>query len=265
MILQRFVILAMLLFGTMSCEAQSDANRDARRILEVDGGLVKNFGTVTHKDRLDHTFVLRNPSSDTVVIEEIKASCGCTPVMLSGKTVAPGGTASVGVKFAPPRTSNGRVSHGVSVFVEGVPGTALVLRVEADVRSSFESEPELVDAGTLPVRREAIVTFLLRNVSDETQYIMTGQSALMIEYRGMDQNGPPEVRPISGVTISPMEFSIEPDSAREITVQFTPQLIGKLMGSVVFYAQDETRQVEFTGFLSASLQSPPLRGEAEKQ
>jgi hypothetical protein len=237
------LLLLPLLLLTTSCEAQKPAG-DA---LEIEGGPVKHFGTVTHKDKLDHNFVLRNTGADTIHITNVKAACGCTAVMVSGRTVAPGGNAVVSVQFTPPRTSNGHLSKSVSVYTEGAGRPIYVLRIEADVLSGFEAEPPMVDVGGTVVGKAITATFRLKNRTSEAQHIMATQSALAIEYRGLDGDGPPEVRPLEGVSIEPKEFELAPGAAQEITVRFTPPFGGKLMGSAVFYAADETRQVEFTG------------------
>ncbi|MCZ7558413.1 MAG: DUF1573 domain-containing protein [Bacteroidia bacterium] len=238
------ILLAILLLGT-SCEAQKPAGD----VLDIEGGSTKHFGTVTHKDRLEHNFVLRNKGADTIRITDVKAACGCTAVMVSGSTVAPGGSATVSVQFTPPRTTNGHVSKSVSVYAEGAGRPVYVLRIEADVLSAFEAEPALVDVGSSAIGKAVTATFRLKNRSDQTQSIMAVQSALAIEYRGLDGDGPPEVRPLDGVTIEPKEFELAAGASRDITVRFTPSFGGKVMGSAVFYAADETRQVEFTGLV----------------
>jgi hypothetical protein len=234
---------ALLLFVTVSCTAQ---NPPGARI-EIPGGTTKDFGTVSHTDRLDHNFILRNAGRDTVVVTDVKAACGCTGVMVSGRTMPPGGVAEVAVRFVPPRTSNGTVSKSVSVYIEGAEHAVYVLRVSADVKSAFESDPPLVDVGSIAVNAKTTASFDLINASAEPKSVVAAQSALAIEYHGLDGNSPPEVRHLEGVSIEPMEFELEPGGRKTVTVHFTPPFAGKVMGAIVLYSENETRQVEFTG------------------
>lgn len=238
----RALALALIVLST-SCTAQNPP----AETLEVEGGLTKNFGTVTHKDRLEHNFILRNKGNDTIRITNVKAACGCTAVMVSGSTVPPAGSATVSVQFTPPRTTNGHVSKSVSVYAEGTQRPVYVLRIEADVQSAFESDPALVDLGKAVINKEVTASFSIKNTSGEKQSIAAVQSALAIEYRGLDGDSPPEVRPIDEVVIDPKVFELEPGAAQTITVRFTATFGGKVIGSVVLYAPDETRQVEFAG------------------
>ena len=211
-------IALLILLLSVSCTAQKRPVPS----LEVEGGPTWNFGKVTHKDRLDHNFVLRNNGGDTVRIANVKAACGCTAVMVSGSTIAPGGTATVSVQFTPPRTTNGHVSKSVSVYVEGEQRPAHILRIEADVESALASDPALVDLGTMTINKAIKATFSLMNLSGEVQKIVAVQSALAIEYRGLDGGNPPEVRPLEGVVIEPKEFTLEPGAQQTITIRFTP-------------------------------------------
>jgi hypothetical protein len=170
--------------------------------------------------------------------------------MVSGSTLAPDGTALVSVNFVAPRTSNGKQSKSVSVYIQGMPGPVAVLRVEADVRSAFSTPSEPLDVGALRVNKPVETTVVLENRSAEEQTIDYTQSALAVEYRGLDGSAPPEVRPLDDVEFDPKKFVLAAGERREVRVRFTPRIAGKLMGAVVFYALDETRQVEFAGSIA---------------
>lgn len=241
-----FAFLLVLLACGTSCEAQPKPAIP----LVVEGGPTWNFGQVTHKEKREHTFVLRNISNDTVRITSVKPACGCTAVMVSGSTLAPDGTALVSVNFVAPRTSNGKQNKSVSVYIQGMPGPVAVLRVEADVLSAFHTPTEPLDLGALRVNKPVDATVLLENRSAEEQTIDYTQSALAVEYRGLDGNAPPEVRPLDEVEFEPKKFTLAAGERREVRVRFTPRIAGKLMGAVVFYALDETRQVEFAGSIA---------------
>jgi hypothetical protein len=237
------LLLAALL--TVSCDAQV---HDGPRLL-VEGGTTHSFGTITHADRPDHRFTLRNTSSDTVRIVNVRASCGCTAAVVSGSTLPPDGQATIDVRFTPPRTTLGHVSKTISVYTEGDPQKMYLLRVEADIESHFSVDPVKVQMDTLITRNAAKTTVTLTNVSKDTQRIVQIQGVLSVEHRGYDGKQPPQMLAIDDVTASPGAFDLAPGESQEITVRFFPIHEGKLMGSMVIYAGPETRQVEFTGVL----------------
>lgn len=238
------LLLITVLFNSCNAQVKDDGPK-----LAVEGGVTHDFGKITHAQRPEHRFSLRNISDDTVRIVSVKASCGCTAAVVSGSTLPPGAVATVDVQFTPPRTTNGRTSKSISVYTEGDVQKMYLLRVEAEIQSSFTVEPKMVQMDTLITRNAASATLRLTNVSKDTQRISMVQGALAVENRGYDGAQPPQVLNIDDVKATPEEFILAPGAAQEITVRFFPLHEGKLMGSLVIYAKDESRQVEFTGFL----------------
>jgi hypothetical protein len=169
--------------------------------------------------------------------------------MVSGSTLPPGGTSSVDVKFTPPRSTNGHVGKTVSVFTEGDPQRQYLLRIDAEIQSSFTVSPDKIQMDTLITRNVATTTLRLTNSSKDTQRIMEIQGSLAVEHRGYDGTQPPQVLNVDEVKASPREFILAPGASQDITVRFFPLHEGKLMGSLVIYAGPETRQVEFFGVL----------------
>ncbi|MBN1448203.1 MAG: DUF1573 domain-containing protein [Bacteroidetes bacterium] len=236
-------VIPFLLFVLVtSCGAQE---QPASCLSVADDG-VHDFGDITHADRPEHRFVLRNICNDTVRITHVKAACGCTTAMLSGRTLGPGDAAMIDVTFYPPRTTNGHVSKSVAVWVDGGKQQQYVLRVEADIRSFFRAVPDKPDLGSLRRQHPAEAVVRLENVSDETMEITEILSALSIEFRGGDEV-PPRVVPIEDAVFTPRQFTLAPGEGQDITIRFTPQLEGTLLGSIVVYSASETRQVEVTG------------------
>lgn len=217
--------------------------------LAVENGTTFDFGPISHSSRPSHRFTLRNTSADTVRIIKVNAACGCTAAMVSGSTLAPGASATVDVQFTPPRTSNGRVSKSISVYTENDVQKQYVLRIEADIQSAFSVTPTIVALDTIITRNIATAVVTLTNVSADTQRIHMVQGTLAVEYRGYDGAQPPQVLDIDQVQTAPAEFVLAPGAEQEITVRFSPTHEGRILGSVVMYAKDESRQVEFTGVI----------------
>jgi len=241
-----FLIVPFSILLFFSCAAQEKPAGDC---LTVEGGLTHDFGSISHGAKPMHAFEFHNTCEDTVRFTAVKASCSCTAALPTNDVVAPGEKAAINVTFFPPRSSNGHIEKSVSVYVNDEPRPRCLLRVSADITSGFSTDPEKVDMGSIPARKEATTKVRFTNVSADTQEIVAVQAVLSIENRGVDGKGAPSVVPIAESAFSPSEFSLAPGATQEVTVRFTPRLTGKLLGSVIIYSGPEARQVEFTGVI----------------
>ena len=57
------------------------------------------FGTIDEGDVVEHTFVFTNTGSTPLIIQDAKASCGCTVPKKPEQPVAPGETGEIQVRF----------------------------------------------------------------------------------------------------------------------------------------------------------------------
>ena len=58
-----------------------------------------DFGDITEGDVVEHIFTFTNTGDAPLVIQDAKASCGCTIPKKPEQPVAPGETSEIGVKF----------------------------------------------------------------------------------------------------------------------------------------------------------------------
>lgn len=89
-----------------------------------------DFGTIEEKDGIvTHSFQYINVSRETVSIEGVSTSCGCTSANWSTAPIKPGETGEITVHFNPARTE-GEMLRDVEVFtsLKG-PATRLVLLI----------------------------------------------------------------------------------------------------------------------------------------
>jgi len=74
------VVLVGLVFGIAGLAAP---------MLEVDSE-VYDFGTILEGYAIEHTFVLTNAGDETLIIDRVRATCGCTTTELPTNELAPG-------------------------------------------------------------------------------------------------------------------------------------------------------------------------------
>lgn len=58
-----------------------------------------NFGQVKQGQVLTHVFEFTNEGNETLVIEKVRSSCGCTAALVSAKKIAPGAKGELKVTF----------------------------------------------------------------------------------------------------------------------------------------------------------------------
>ena len=69
--------------------------------LTVVGGTRFSFGDITSTSPVERIVTLRNTGTDTLVIEDVLAICGCTGTLLSSDHIAPHDSGSLSISFNP--------------------------------------------------------------------------------------------------------------------------------------------------------------------
>ncbi len=90
------------------------------------------FGQVKSGKVLKHFFVLRNVSKNTLAIKDVSTSCGCTASKADKKSLAPGESTTIEVKFDTKKYS-GHVKQFVYVQTDDPYNPILKFTIEADV------------------------------------------------------------------------------------------------------------------------------------
>ena len=76
---------------------------------------VGDLGQIKPDKKQTHVFTLKNEGGETLVIERIQATCGCTATILSEEEILPGKTTQLEVTFNP-RGYEGKVSKSVYIY-----------------------------------------------------------------------------------------------------------------------------------------------------
>lgn len=153
-----------------------------------------DLGTLREEDgKVSHVFTFTNTASSAVVIERIKADCGCTAVNYSREPVMPGKKGTIEIVFDPDRYS-GKFSKSVTVYSDGGRNRNR-LTVKGSVigrpRSVEEEYPFALAGG---IRAEAMHSALgyVRNGSAESAaigIINTSDAPVKLEFRTESESG----------------------------------------------------------------------------
>jgi hypothetical protein len=76
-----FIILLLLFF---SC------NKKTNNLAEIEINKVQNFGDIKVGDTVKKTFYIKNLSKNTLIIKDLKTSCGCTVVKIKDSLIEKG-------------------------------------------------------------------------------------------------------------------------------------------------------------------------------
>jgi cytochrome c553 len=85
-----------------------------------------DFGKITEGDIVEHVFRFTNIGIDTLKIIDVKASCGCTAVLLSTNTIPPGGKGEIKATFNS-RGKTGKIKKNIRIRINDAQGSAQVI------------------------------------------------------------------------------------------------------------------------------------------
>ncbi len=190
-----------------------------------------DFGTVEEGKPAVHIFKIYNHGEDTLVIQRVRSSCGCTAVLLSEKQIPPGGEAKVQVTF---NTSGrgGQKFHKTVTIESNDPKTPkLVLHIRGFVQAVPKPkgwiQPGFINLDTLAVGDTWRGTVYLKS---------TGEKPLVIR----------EMVATSGVQIEPWtQDTVPPGDSVEIHFSVIPVMPGRFEGVLVVKTNDPTVPQKF--------------------
>jgi len=97
------LILLFLSFSLGGCYAQNQEEITSQAEITDQTGIVDpyswDFAQVKEGEVLEHAFVLKNESEETLTIKEVNTSCGCTASKVEKKILLPGESTGIEVRF----------------------------------------------------------------------------------------------------------------------------------------------------------------------
>ena len=94
--MKKIILLTLGIVFSMGVFAQTAATKSAVMTFETK---FHDFGDVKQGEKVTYVFKYKNTGTDTLKIDNIVSSCGCTVPNNYEKVVAPGASASVTVEF----------------------------------------------------------------------------------------------------------------------------------------------------------------------
>lgn len=106
------------------------------------------FGEIFEGARVEHTFRFKNAGDESLVIDRVRSSCGCTAALLSATVIPPGEDGEISTTFDSSRF-RGQISKSVSLYANDPARPVTQFTLTGTVRPELVPERNDIDLGTL--------------------------------------------------------------------------------------------------------------------
>ncbi len=194
-----------------------------------------DFGTVKQGTPVEYSFEFTNVSKDTVLLDNPKASCGCTAALMSADVLPPGTTGNIKVKFTPPVGFHGVVTKTVTVYSRPDARILEVLRIQARVVGDLEPSMDMIRFTAVAGERTT-ERVKLTSIADQTVRL-DNMSAGLMDYQDTtagDQYHSDKViaKPFTDYAISTEKLDLKPGESTDLVFVFTGKEKGQINGSI---------------------------------
>ena len=143
--------------------------------LEIVGGSAIQFGDFySGLTSVKHAVTIRNLGNETLRIDTVIATCGCTAALSSSKRIAPHDSAQVAITF---KIGSYRGNIGKTVrVVSNDPESPANINFSVNILEVLKPDPEYMYFYNVKVDSASTKTFRLKNVTSETVTILNVKS-----------------------------------------------------------------------------------------
>lgn len=166
MLLLRLLVLAGLVETGVPGWAQTNAPSVSGPRIAF-GATEFDFGKVDSGAVVEHVYVFTNTGDQTLEIKDVRPSCGCTTAGDWDKTVAPGQTGKIPVRFNS-GGYGGIIHKSVSVTSNDSTKPEVTLQLQGDVWRAFDVTPTYAVFNLMP-ERQTIDSQTVKIVSNNDQ------------------------------------------------------------------------------------------------
>jgi hypothetical protein len=124
-----------------------------------------DFGTFSETETRSASIIFTNTGGQTLVIESVKTSCGCTSAEVNPKQYPPGASGRIELKLEP--TGPGTDPKYVNVISNSQPDSLARLELRANILPFLVVDPKWIDFKVLPFNKEHHFSFVVSCPSDD--------------------------------------------------------------------------------------------------
>lgn len=126
-----------------------------------------DFGEIFQGEKVPHTFEFTNQGDETLRIDRVRSSCGCTAVLISEKSIPPGGKGELQANFDSARFRGG-ISKTIYLYSNDPVRPTMQFHIKGKVLETVAVEPSQINFGKVEAKKPISTTVVLRNQGKET-------------------------------------------------------------------------------------------------
>jgi len=178
--------------------------------------------------------VLQNVGDDTLVISQVKTSCGCTAAMASSTRIAPNDTASLNITFNS-KGFMGGVERGVEVISNDPLAPTMTIMFTASVSTLVGVDLPWFDFGTVKVDSQVTRTAHLKNLSKAPLHLLkvTSPDSMIVVHLEKMTLMPDEETELIARLVSSQPRHVNTDLVIDTDNKDQPKVYVRTMGVVV--------------------------------
>ena len=193
--------------------------------ITLPGGTTIELGTVNRGEVLTREVTVANTGTDTLVIEQVRTSCGCTGSMMSTSRIAPGGTGVLRLTLDT-RNLSGEVTKTVMITSNSPQDRTTSIQLLGTVHEEITLRPQQFWFKNAEVGKEAKVEIQLRNAGEDTLHLRGYRTSL------------------EGFSLTIPDSAVAPGSEVTLTAAFTPARAMPVIADAIFVLSSNPRQPE---------------------
>lgn len=211
------VLVVLLLFGYVVGKGQP-------RLLILEG---KKFslGTIHRGEIAEKKLTLRNAGTDTLVLDKVDASCGCTGTIISAKRIPAGGSGSLLITFNS-KNFSGPIHKTVMIHSNSSDEPSQVVEFTAQVINEIVVTPSQFWFKDAAVGQLNKVVLTIKNNGSEELVLRSFRTAL------------------EGFVLHLPDAPLKPGAEAQVTAEFTPKKALPFLAEGVFIATSNSHQPE---------------------
>lgn len=137
----------------------------AAPVLQAEGPTF-DFGEVFQGDKVRHAFTFVNAGDETLSIDRVQSSCGCTAVLVAEKSIPPGGAGEIQANFDSTRF-RGAVSKTIYLYSNDPVNPTMQFHIKGTVMEKVAVVPAQVNFGPVAKGKMVEASVVLRNQGQE--------------------------------------------------------------------------------------------------
>jgi len=210
-------VMLVLFLSTLGLHAQPK--------IEFPDGAKLDLGNIYRGEVVERKVTLKNTGNQTLVIQDVVPSCGCTGTLISQREIPAGGTGTVLLTFNS-KNFSGSVHKTVSVRSNAGNASTAVIELTATVKQELVVTPLQLWFKNAEVGRETRVTLSIRNEGEQPVELKSYRTAL------------------PGLTVQLPGGAIAPDSVATIVATFAPPKPAATIADALFISTTNPRVPE---------------------